>query len=94
MPGAAYATAAVRLRPGDTLVLYTDGLTEARPGPPGRRYGEEALLALARGLSPATATATGTVAALAALLRSFGNGLTDDTAILALSVPAAGQHGS
>jgi phosphoserine phosphatase RsbU/P len=86
MPGTTYAAVTVRLQPGDTLVLYTDGLTEARPGPSRGRYGDEALLAFASDLSPATAT--GTVAALAALLGSFSDGLTDDTAILALSVAA------
>ena len=87
LAGTTYAATSVRLRPGDTLILYTDGLTEARPGPGRGRYGDEALLAFARGLRPATAT--GTVAALAALLGKFSEGLTDDTAILAFSVPAA-----
>ena len=93
LAGSTYAATSVRLRPGDTLILYTDGLTEARPGPGRGRYGDEALLAFARGLRPATAT--GTVAALAALLGKFSEGLTDDTAILALSVPGAalGPHG-
>jgi sigma-B regulation protein RsbU (phosphoserine phosphatase) len=80
-----YAAATVRLRPGDTLVLYTDGLPEARPGPGRGHFGDEALLAFARDLSPASASAT--VAALAELLGTFSDGLTDDTAILALGVP-------
>jgi sigma-B regulation protein RsbU (phosphoserine phosphatase) len=80
-----YAAASVRLGPGDTMVLYTDGLTEARPGPGRGHFGDEALLAFARDLSPASATAT--VAALADLLGTFSEGLTDDTAVLALGVP-------
>ncbi|HEY3976378.1 MAG TPA: SpoIIE family protein phosphatase [Streptosporangiaceae bacterium] len=80
-----YAAATVRLRPGDTLVLYTDGLPEARPGPGRGHFGDEALLAFAGDLSPASASAT--VTALAELLGTFSDGLTDDTAILALGVP-------
>ncbi|MGI5480454.1 SpoIIE family protein phosphatase [Streptomyces lavendofoliae] len=73
-----------RLEPGDTLVLYTDGLTEART--PTGRYGDEQLLAHAADLAPSGAEPT--VKALTDLLESFGAGLDDDTAILALGVPA------
>jgi sigma-B regulation protein RsbU (phosphoserine phosphatase) len=86
LEGVTYTTATLGLRPGDTLVLYTDGLTEARPGAGRARYGDDALLAFAGGLSPTTATAA--VAALSGLIDSFAGGVTDDTAILALSVPA------
>jgi sigma-B regulation protein RsbU (phosphoserine phosphatase) len=82
-----YTAATLRLAPGDTLLLYTDGLTEAPAAGPGGRYGDEALRAFASDLGPATAA--GAVAALSALLDGFGDGLTDDTAVLALSVPAA-----
>ncbi|MEE1757015.1 PP2C family protein-serine/threonine phosphatase [Streptomyces sp. SP18CS02] len=73
------------LEPGDTLVLYTDGLTEARTEQD--RYGDDGLLAFAEDLAPSGAVAT--VKALAALLDGFGDGLDDDTAILALGVPPA-----
>jgi len=41
-----YSVEALRLRPGDTLLLYTDGLTEAR-NPADEEYGEERLSNLA-----------------------------------------------
>lgn len=86
MDDTTYTATTIRLRPGDTLLLYTDGLTEAQT-PGGRRYGDQALLEFAENLDPATAT--GAVDAIVVLLDSFSDGLTDDTAVLALSVPAA-----
>nr|WP_169332414.1 SpoIIE family protein phosphatase [Nocardia brevicatena] len=68
------------LNPGDTLLLYTDGLTEARTAD--GFYGESALLDFGRALAPASATDT--IAAVTELLDSFGAGVTDDTALLAL----------
>jgi sigma-B regulation protein RsbU (phosphoserine phosphatase) len=74
----------VLLEPGDTLLLYTDGLTEARAH--GRvRYSEEQLRADLAGLAPATAPAV--IAAVTDLLAGFGDGVEDDTALLALSIP-------
>jgi phosphoserine phosphatase RsbU/P len=84
-PDATFTTTAVFLETGDTLLLYTDGLTEARIGATGGRYGDTALRTFAATLAPATATSA--VSATIALLDSFGDGLDDDTAILALSVP-------
>nr|WP_078591877.1 SpoIIE family protein phosphatase [Streptomyces megasporus] len=87
LPDAHPVSTTVRLAPGDTLVLYTDGLTEARTDDVGGRYGEDALLAFAGGLAPAGASEA--VAAIAKLLEGFGEGLDDDTAVLALGVPPA-----
>jgi sigma-B regulation protein RsbU (phosphoserine phosphatase) len=82
---ATFAATTIRLTPGDAFLLYTDGLTEARTDSAGGRYGYDALRTLARNL--ATATAAAAVAAVTVLLESFGDGLDDDAAILALSVP-------
>lgn len=71
----------MHLRPGDTLLLYSDGLTEARTH--GRvRYDEEELRDFADALDVSSATET--VAAVSKLLAGFG--VDDDTALLALSV--------
>jgi sigma-B regulation protein RsbU (phosphoserine phosphatase) len=85
---AVFTASTTRLVPGDTLLLYTDGLIDARTGAARERYGEEALCALAAGLAPATATSV--VAAIIDLLEGFGDGLDDDIAVLALSAPPAG----
>ena len=74
------------LAPGDTLVLYTDGLTEASTGVGRERYDDEgALLRFAKAHSPTTASAI--VEAVAGLLEGLGSGVEDDTAVLALGVP-------
>jgi sigma-B regulation protein RsbU (phosphoserine phosphatase) len=82
-PDATFGATSVRLSPGDALLLYTDGITEARTA--AGRYGDEALQALAAGLAPTTAATA--VSALVDLLTSFGEGVDDDTAVLAVSVP-------
>jgi phosphoserine phosphatase RsbU/P len=86
------ATTTIHLHPGDTLLLYTDGLTEAHspaaladPAAEDDRYGEEALLTFATQQAPTTAPDL--IHALTDLLDSFGDGLDDDTALLALSIP-------
>jgi sigma-B regulation protein RsbU (phosphoserine phosphatase) len=76
----------VRLAAGDTLVLYTDGLTEARIGVGSERYDDEdALIEFASAHAPTTPTAI--VYALRSLLDSLGDGVEDDVALLALGVP-------
>lgn len=88
---AAFTTTTIRLSAGDTLLLFTDGLTDARTGIAGGpgRYGEEALHAFARDLAPATAAAA--ISAMTTLLEDLAGGLDDDTAILALGVPPASR---
>ncbi|MCX5315574.1 PP2C family protein-serine/threonine phosphatase [Streptomyces sp. NBC_00154] len=87
LPDAHIATTTVRLNPGDTLLLHTDGLTEAHTASTGAtdRYGDEALLDFARTLAPTTATDT--IVAIRDLLDTFGTGVDDDTAVLAINVP-------
>lgn len=89
LPQAKFTPAHTALSPGDTLLLYTDGLTEARIGPRRELYGDDALHAFTT-VQP-TAGAQALVNALTGLLDSFGDGLDDDTALLALSVPAPGS---
>jgi phosphoserine phosphatase RsbU/P len=88
---AAFTTTTIRLSAGDTLLLFTDGLADARTGIAGDsgRYGEEALHAFARDLTPATAAAA--ISAMTTLLEDLAGGLDDDTAILALGVPPASR---
>lgn len=87
LPDAHIATTTVHLEAGDTLLLHTDGLTEAHTAANSDddRYGDEALLDFARTLAPTTATDA--VAAIRELLDTFGTGVDDDTAVLAISVP-------
>ena len=74
------------LAPGDTLVLYTDGLTEASTGIGRERYDDRgALLSFAQSVAPATASEI--VGAVHALLDGLGSGVQDDVAVLALGVP-------
>ncbi|MEU0160822.1 SpoIIE family protein phosphatase [Streptomyces sp. NPDC006261] len=86
LPSAPFTAAATSLGPGDTLLLYTDGLTEARTGQDrSTLYGDEALRTF--GTDYAGRPPSAVVEALTGLLDSFGDGLDDDTALLALGVP-------
>ena len=87
IPVAEFTATTITLAPGDTLFLYTDGLTDARVDSGGGRYGPEALLQHARTLAPSSASEV--VAATSRLLDTFGGGLDDDAAILALTVENA-----
>jgi sigma-B regulation protein RsbU (phosphoserine phosphatase) len=73
-----FRAATTMLRPGDGLLLHTDGLTEARR-PDGSMIDEgvpEMVAELPRG------PARGVVDGLAAILTSLGSGLRDDAAIM------------
>ncbi|KMS84689.1 histidine kinase [Streptomyces regensis] len=86
LPEARFTTATTTLGPGDTLLLYTDGLTEARTGPDRTTlYGDDGLLAFATDHAGEPPHAV--IQALTGLLDDFGDGLDDDTALLALGAP-------
>ncbi|MEU0759355.1 SpoIIE family protein phosphatase [Streptomyces microflavus] len=85
LPNAHISTTTVRLNPGDTLLLHTDGLTEAHTATAGDRYGDDALLDFGRTLAPTTAQHT--ITAIRDLLDTLGTGVDDDTAVLAISIP-------
>ncbi|MFG1808052.1 PP2C family protein-serine/threonine phosphatase [Streptomyces sp. NPDC049040] len=91
LPHADIVTVRVRLNPGDTMLLHTDGLTEAHSADADGRYGDEALLGFAGALAPTTAHET--VAAIRDLLDTLGTGVDDDAAVLALSVPRVESSG-
>nr|WP_229899300.1 SpoIIE family protein phosphatase [Streptomyces capoamus] len=82
---ATFTTVRAALQPGDTLLLYTDGLTEARTGAGDDLYGDDALHTFVTELAPARPRTV--VDALIRLLMRFGDGLDDDTALLALGRP-------
>jgi sigma-B regulation protein RsbU (phosphoserine phosphatase) len=87
LPDAPFVTATTVLAPGDTLLLYTDGLTEARTGKDRTDlFGDEGLLAFAGDHAGTAPQAV--IQALIGLLHSFADGLDDDTALLALGAPA------
>jgi phosphoserine phosphatase RsbU/P len=80
---------AVRLPPGSQLVLYTDGVTEAR-SPCGRMLGEEGLLAALAGLSSHDRTATDAAqrtadAVVAAVDGHVDGGTVDDVTLLVVA---------
>lgn len=57
IPGTAYYQMGVRLAAGDTLLLYTDGITEAR-NPSGDELGQRGLLDMVRSLTPGSPSET------------------------------------
>ncbi|MFI8339163.1 PP2C family protein-serine/threonine phosphatase [Streptomyces sp. NPDC085639] len=85
LPAPHFTAAETTLGPGDSLLLYTDGLTEARVGENRELYGEDALRTFTAGL--ARGGPHELIAGLTGLLDGFGEGLDDDTALLALGVP-------
>ncbi|MEU9735918.1 SpoIIE family protein phosphatase [Streptomyces sp. NPDC048002] len=80
-------TATLTLAPGESCVLYTDGITEAKGGPLGStRFGEERLARALAGCAGAPAAAI--VEHLQMLASQWiGNGDHDDIAVVAISAP-------
>jgi serine phosphatase RsbU (regulator of sigma subunit) len=77
----------VELGDGDSLVLYTDGVTDTR-GPDGHRFGAERLEETLRAIGPAAAEDI--AGGIDAALRAFGE-QRDDVAVLVLSGTTAGD---
>ncbi|GGQ31777.1 SpoIIE family protein phosphatase [Streptosporangium pseudovulgare] len=91
LPHPPFTRTSTVLSPGDTVLMYTDGLTEARVDSGRALFGDGALLDFAARLAPATAKDT--ITAVTGLLHGFGDGLDDDTATMAFGVPASGAAG-
>ena len=86
LPDANFTACPADLRPGDAVVAYTDGLTEAR-GPDRAMFGDHALrsfLAARAGVG-----ARQLVDELTSRLQVFSPTVSDDMAIIALAVPHA-----
>jgi serine phosphatase RsbU (regulator of sigma subunit) len=74
------------LRSGDSMILFTDGVTEARSHVNRELYGDERLSQLIAGLAELTAARMAT--AIVKSARAFSGGvITDDTAVLVVKVP-------
>jgi phosphoserine phosphatase RsbU/P len=86
LPEASFVATVLHLGPGDTLLLYTDGLSEARVDRD-TRFDEDDLLEFLASQAPASASQA--VAAVRGLLDEFGPALDDDTALLVVGVPAS-----
>ena len=73
------------LRPGDSMILFTDGVTESRSHVDRDLYGDERLAELIGGLGDLTAAQM--AAAVIKAVRAFSGGvISDDTVVLVLKV--------
>ncbi len=74
------------LRPGDSMILFTDGVTEARSHLDRDLYGDERLVDVIAGLGDLTAA--GMAAAIIKAITAFSGGvIRDDTVVLVLKFP-------
>jgi sigma-B regulation protein RsbU (phosphoserine phosphatase) len=92
IPGTSYSQTAIQLQPGDLLVLYTDGISEASDES-GTQLGLEGLLSIAWNLPTESPAAAGK-ALLAAVARFRGAApAADDETVFALQRrPTGGDH--
>jgi len=82
-PGGRYQTGSVRLAPGETLYLYTDGITEASD-PADQLFGKDRLAAALQELS--AAPLSGLVRGIVDSVRHFAQGAPQSDDITALAV--------
>lgn len=82
MPNPPLVDAAVSLEPGSTLLLYTDGLTEARRA--GEQFGEAGLMRLIANLQYLSADAL--VSYIDTAVSDYQDGESDDMAVMAVRV--------
>jgi phosphoserine phosphatase RsbU/P len=90
LPAAAYEAAEIHLAPGDSLLLYTDGIVEAND-PEGEEYGNDRLADLCRRHSQSSCPDL--AAALDADLEAFARGVPfadDRTLVMARRLPPGG----
>ncbi|HVS03753.1 MAG TPA: PP2C family protein-serine/threonine phosphatase [Thermoanaerobaculia bacterium] len=87
LPAASYERGFVRLRPGDLLVFYTDGIVETKRPGSDEELGVHRLLELVRGAR--TQEPTAIVDAIYDEIEAFGGGLPpqDDRTVLVVSYP-------
>jgi phosphoserine phosphatase RsbU/P len=83
IPDPAYETRRATLRPGDTIVLYTDGVTEAM-SPARELYSDERLLATVASLAAKDATETTHLLLASVKEHAAGAPASDDITILSL----------
>jgi sigma-B regulation protein RsbU (phosphoserine phosphatase) len=91
-PRAEYAARHVRLHPGDVLLLYTDGITEARSAS-GELFGEHRLLSAAREAGTATPQAIAAGVMEAVRRWSAGGPCDDQAVVVARFQPASAPEG-
>jgi sigma-B regulation protein RsbU (phosphoserine phosphatase) len=90
IPEATWTTSAVRMRRGDVLVLYSDGITEAH-NPRQQLFGEERLARVTRSSAGATSgdenVARGVQEAILAAVYQFAEGAprSDDIAVVVIA---------
>ncbi|MEJ2886404.1 PP2C family protein-serine/threonine phosphatase [Actinomycetospora aeridis] len=77
------------LRHGDSLVFYTDGVTESRPPGGTDQFGEEGIVRVLAGLPPASNAETVAEAVSRAALDHAGGQVPDDTAIVVVRNPTS-----
>ncbi len=92
IPGIKYNAETIQLNPGDRLLLYTDGVTEAQNAA-GELYGEKRLLRMLNPAAIRTLDATGLLEHIQSALRQFENGAphADDVTMLALKYSGAAR---